>query len=206
MLISRSLPNTDFDIVELDNRESAYQVTRYLIKKGHRRIAIISGPVQTSAAQERIDGYMKAHDEARLPFEQNLIHMGGATVESGYRLTKKLLNQKYRPTGIFVGSNFQLIGVLRATKELNIKIPEDLSVVGFHDSDWISFASPPLTIVTPDMQRYSKLTVDLLFDRIDGTYSGKARNYKLPTKMIIRDSVKKIAPNMQKSEIISEAV
>ena len=122
------------------------------------------------------------------------------------RLTQKLLNRKHRPTGIFVGTNFQLLGVLRAIKELGIKIPEDLSVVGFHDSDWISFASPPLTVVTPDMQRYSELAVNLLLERIDGAYSGKARHHRLPTKMIVRDSVKHIELNMRMLEKIAGAV
>lgn len=191
VLISRSLPNLDVDTVELDNVGSAYKVTKYLIKTGHKKIGIISSSIQTSAGQERIDGYLKALDEYKLPFEQNLAHIGGTTIMEGYKLTNSLL-KLYKPTAIFVGSNFQLLGALQAIKKQKINIPDDISLIGFHDSEWIQFSTPPLTVVTPDTYKFSMTAINLLFDRINGSYLGKGRRQIIPTKIVYRKSVKQI--------------
>jgi LacI family transcriptional regulator len=158
VLIVRRLPNTDLDTIELENREGSYHGTRYLIESGHRRIGMISSSIQTSAGQERIEGYMKALEEFQISYDRELVHMGGLTLDSGYIIT----------------------------------IPEDISLICFDDTEWSSFADPPLTVIEPYSEDLCKLAAELLFDRIDGTYSGEERHRVIPTRLVVRKSVKRI--------------
>ncbi len=193
VLIVRRLSNTDLDTIELENREGAYQATRYLIENGHRRIGMISSSINTSAGAERIEGYMKALEEFQIPYDRELVHMGGLTLDSGYFITNALLDLSNPPSAIFVGTNFQLLGTLRSLKENNTNVPEDISLICFDDTEWSSFADPPLTVIEPYSEDLCKLAAELLFDRIDGTYSGEGRNRVIPTKLVVRESVKRIA-------------
>jgi LacI family transcriptional regulator len=119
--------------------------------------------------------------------------LGGLTLDSGYIITDKLLHLPDPPSAIFVGSNFQLLGTLRSLKERHIKIPEDISLICFDDTEWSSFADPPLTVIEPYSEDCCKLAAELLFDRIDGTYSGEGRHRVIPTRLVVRESVKRIA-------------
>ena len=192
VMISRKLPSIETDIVEIENKEGAYQASRHLLQKGHRRIGLISSSSKTSAAQERIEGYMKALEEFRVPYESALVHLGGLTWDSGYSIINHLLSLPSPPTAIFVGSNFQLLGTLRALKERKIRIPEDISLVCFDDTEWGCFAEPPLTVIEPDTQRFSSTAVTQLFDRIEKKYTGAMRRTVIPTRLVIRESVKEV--------------
>ncbi|MFB0505122.1 MAG: LacI family DNA-binding transcriptional regulator [Thermodesulfobacteriota bacterium] len=193
VLIVRRLPNTDLDTIELENREGAYQATRYLIQNGHRRIGMISSSINTSAGPERVEGYMKALEEFRIPYDRELVHMGGLTLDSGYIITNTLLGLPNPPSAMFVGTNFQLLGTLRSLKEKHITVPEDISLICFDDTEWSSFADPPLTVIEPYSEDLCKIAAELLFDRIDGAYSGEGRHRVIPTKLVVRESVKPIA-------------
>lgn len=193
VFIVRRVPNIDLDTIELENREGAYQATRYLIENGHRRIGMISSSINTSAGTERIEGYMKALEEFQIPYDRELVHMGGITLDSGYIITDKLLRLPNAPSAIFVGTNFQLLGTLRSLKERDIKIPEDISLICFDDTEWSSFADPPLTVIEPYSEDLCKLAAELLFDRIDGMYSGEGRYRVIPTRLVVRKSVNRIA-------------
>lgn len=193
VLIVRRLPNTDLDTIELENTEGAYQATRHLIENGHRRIGMISSSEQTSAGPERVEGYIKALEEFQIPYDRELVHMGGITLDSGYIITDKLLHLPKPPSAIFVGSNFQLLGTLRSLKEKNIKIPEDISLICFDDTEWSSYADPPLTVIEPYTEDLCKSASDLLFDRINGTYSGEGHHRIIPTRLVVRESVKRMS-------------
>ncbi|MBW1995496.1 MAG: LacI family DNA-binding transcriptional regulator [Deltaproteobacteria bacterium] len=192
VLISRRLPGIDVDTVELENKKGAYLATRHLIENGHKRIGMISSSSHTSASSERIEGYMKALEEFQIPYESTLVHVGGLTIDSGYHITRRLLSLPHPPSAIFVGSNFQLLGTLRALKERNVRIPKDISLICFDDTEWSSFADPPLTVILPDTENFSQTAVDFLFDRIDGNFIGEARHRILPTKLVVRNSVKRL--------------
>ncbi len=154
---------------------------------------MISSSINTSAGPERVEGYMKALEESRIPFDRELVHMGGLTLDSGYIITNTLLGLPNPPSAIFVGTNFQLLGTLRSLKEKHITVPEDISLICFDDTEWSSFADPPLTVIEPYSEDLCKMAAQLLFDRIDGTYSGEGRFRVIPTKLVVRESVKPIA-------------
>ena len=188
-LIVRSLERHAFDTVVIDNVKGAYQATRCLIRNNHRRIGIISSSVHTSSSQERIRGYMKALEEFQIPHDTSLIHIGGWTLDSGYRLTNQLLSLADPPTAIFVASNVQMIGAIKALKEKKINMPEDMSLICFDDTDWSSFVDPPITVVRPLTRELCQMTTDFLFSRIEGTYLGIPRKQVVPTEIVIRESV-----------------
>ena len=192
VLLVRRLPNIDFDMVMLDNTNGAYKATRYLLDRGHKRIGIISSSIQTSAGQERIDGYMKALEELQIPHDSKLIHFGGLTIEGGYQKTNELLGLDNPPSAIFVASNFQLLGALRALKGKNVNIPDEISLICFDDTEWSSFADPPLTVVKPLTEELCHVATKYLFERIDGEYSGERRRKIIPTELVVRMSVKTI--------------
>ena len=192
LLISRMLPGIDADTVELENQKGAFQATRYLIEKGHKRIGMISSSSHTSAARQRIKGYMRALEKYKLPHESPLVHMGGLSSDSGYVIMNQLLSLPERPSAVFVGSNFQLLGTLRAIKTQGIRIPEDISLICFDDTEWSAFSAPPLTAIEANTQAFSKKAVDLIFERIDGTYAGKSRHLQISTQLVVRESVKKL--------------
>ena len=135
---------------------------------------------------------MKALEEFQLPFESALVHMGGITSDSGYVITNELLVLSEKPTAIFIGSNFQLLGTLRALRENKIHIPQDISLICFDDTEWGCFADPPLTVVEPDTINFSKTAVELLFERINGLYSGEKRQRIIPTRLVERNSVARV--------------
>jgi len=189
VLIVRVLTKLQLDTVALDNYNGAYRATRYLIDQGHRRIAIISSSSHTSASEERINGYITALEEARLPYESDLIHVGGWTLDSGYEATKKLLGSTTRPTGLFMASNIQTLGALRAVKENGIRIPQDISLICFDDTPWSSLMEPPLTVIRPLTRNLCEIATSLLFDRMSGKYDGPPRSHVVPTELVIRGSV-----------------
>ena len=190
VLISRKLPMIDRDIVEIENEEGAYKATYHLLEKGHQRVGLISSSHRTSASRERVTGYMRALEKFRLPHEAALVHIGGLTPDSGYELANRLISLANPPTAIFVGSNFQLLGTLRAFKKKKIRIPDHISLVCFDDTEWGCFADPPLTAIEPDTVNFGKIAIDMLFDRIENNDSGPARQVKIPTRLIVRESVK----------------
>jgi LacI family transcriptional regulator len=107
--------------------------TRYLIQHSHRRIAMITGEVWMEAAQDRLKGYRRALATADIPFDPSLVIEGDWSASAGYDATKKLLERKERPTAIFCQNDRTAIGCYEALKEAGLRIPEDISVIGYDD-------------------------------------------------------------------------
>lgn len=126
--------------------------TRHLIELGHRRIATISGPVDTNCARARVAGYADALRRADLPVEPELIIESDFTVEGGYGAAKRLLKLTPRPTAIFAGSDLMALGVLRAAREAGLDLPADLSVVGYDGLPLGEWVWPSLTTVYQPLQ------------------------------------------------------
>jgi LacI family transcriptional regulator, repressor for deo operon, udp, cdd, tsx, nupC, and nupG len=120
---------------------------RHLVGLGHKRIAHIAGPEHVATARARAAGYRKALKSARLPFEESLVHRGDFTILSGQKMMNVLLQQKQAPTAVFTANDEMAIGAIRALKSAGLKIPEDVSVVGFDDQDFAEVYDPALTTV-----------------------------------------------------------
>jgi len=175
----------NFDKVIIDNLEGAKEAVRYLIEIGHRKIGFISDTVTT---KKRFDGYKDALKEKNIEIDEELIEIrGGRSEEVGYQAGLKLLSKKDRPTAIFCVNDLIAIGLLRASFELNIKVPEQLSIIGFDDIPVSRYLPIPLTTVSQPIKDIAREAVLLLTDRIKNPEKPCATK-KLKTNLIIRKS------------------
>lgn len=131
--------------VTSDNEEGGYIACRHLMELGHAAIGCITGPMGTQSAQKRLYGYIRALQEAGRPFDPKLVLEGDYHTDSGYRLSEKLV--ALGATGLLVGNDMMAMGVYKRLRELGLKIPRDVSVVGYDNLPFADFLETPLTTV-----------------------------------------------------------
>jgi DNA-binding LacI/PurR family transcriptional regulator len=137
----------DVPFVGATNWSGGRAATRHLTELGHRRIAMICGADQVLYCRARLDGYRSAIDAAGLPADPGLVARAELTLDGGRDAARALLSRPDRPTAIFTGNDLQALGVYQAARELGLRIPHDLSVVGFDDLPIAALTDPPLTTV-----------------------------------------------------------
>jgi DNA-binding LacI/PurR family transcriptional regulator len=137
----------DVPFVGATNWSGGRAATRHLIDLGHRRIAMISGPDHVLCCRARKDGYRAAMEAAGLPIDPELMVDADLTCEDGHVAAAALLARRDRPTAIFAGNDLQALGTYQAAREAGLRIPEDLSVVGFDDLPVVAWVDPPMTTV-----------------------------------------------------------
>lgn len=174
----------------IDNEQGAYTATKYLIDRGHRRIGFISGDLERMSFRQRLEGYKRALQDNGLAVDPALIQTGG--LERGYEHVKRLLLLKDRPTAIFAANDINAIHGYKAIQEFKLKIPDDISVIGFDDIDLAKYATPSLTTIRVYKEELGSIGVRTLLDLIRGEIKTPIKTI-LPTKLIERDSVKKLA-------------
>lgn len=197
MLTSRSIPfvvidtdgepPADVPTVGSDNWNGGLAATRHLIELGHRRIAAISGPADMLCSRARIDGYRSALAEAGVAFDPGRVRTGNFYVEAGYAEGVRLLSAPERPTGIFAGSDMQAIGVLRAARELGLRVPDDVSVVGYDDLPIAQWTGPALTTVRQPLTEMGAIATRMVLDLAAGR-TPLMRRVNLATELIVRES------------------
>jgi DNA-binding LacI/PurR family transcriptional regulator len=139
-------------------------------------------------------GYRRAHEDARVLIDPQLVRMGSFTREHGERATRELLALTERPTALFAGSNRILMGCLAMLAEMKLAIPDDISLGAFDNSEWLSVWQPPITAVDVAIDEISRLAVDLLLRRIaDPAADHKPVTYTLSTTLVRRRSCKTLA-------------
>ena len=137
----------DVPFVGATNWAGGRSAARHLIELGHRRIAMVGGPDQVLCCQARLDGYRSAMETAGLAVDANLVIRADLTLEHGYTAALDLLNRRERPTAIFASNDLQALGAYRAARSVGLRIPTDLSVVGFDDLPVTTLVDPPMTTI-----------------------------------------------------------
>ncbi|MEU5647401.1 LacI family DNA-binding transcriptional regulator [Streptomyces milbemycinicus] len=150
----------DVPFVSATNWRGGQTATRHLIDLGHRRIAMISGP-DHPYCRARLSGYFSALAEAGLPTAPELVVKTQLTREHGYTAARELLSRPDRPTSVFTAKDMQALGVYRAARELGLRIPHDLSVVGYDDVPAVACADPPLTTVHQPLAEMATAATEL---------------------------------------------
>jgi LacI family xylobiose transport system transcriptional regulator len=180
-------PGADVPSIGATNWQGGLAATRHLVELGHRRIGAISGPSQMMCSRARIDGYRAALETAGLPVDPELIATGDFHHEAGYRRGLELLRRPDRPTAVFAGNDLQALGLYEAARELGLRIPEDLSVVGFDDLPVAPWVGPPLTTVRQPLTEMAEAAAKLVLDlgRDEGT---PATRVELATSLVVRSS------------------
>lgn len=173
-------------VVNTDNFNGGYQATDYLIKLGHTKIAHICGDMEDLSGIERFKGYKKALQNAGLPFNKSLVVKGNFLEFSGYKAAKKLLAQE-KPTAIFSANDSMVIGAMQAIYEENLKIPDDISVIGFDDIEMAPYLKTPLTTIRMDLHQIADLAMSNLIKSIENKSNFSAQ-YLVPVQLIERES------------------
>jgi LacI family xylobiose transport system transcriptional regulator len=162
-------PAPDVPSIGSANWAGGLLATRHLIELGHRRIGIITGPVDVLCSLARLSGYRSALEEAAIPFDAALVAVGDFHRESGVAMGHELLAQTDRPTAIFASSDLQAIGLYAATRALGLQVPRDLSIVGYDDLPVASWVDPALTTVRQPLvemaEEATRLVLKLRTDR-----------------------------------------
>lgn len=207
VMLDRHIPEFEAPLVCVDNEAGAYQAIRHLIDLGHRRIAVLMGLITISTLRDRLAGYKRALDEAKIPIDENLIVQAdpryfsnqlslsqlsaplltnNQMTPTAYSALQQLLDLADRPTAIFVTNNQMTLGTLYALKERNLSCPADISLISFDDHDWASLFSPPLTVVRQPTYQLGKTAATLLMKMI--SHQEFETPAPLPVELIIRES------------------
>lgn len=185
VLLDEDVPGFSGPRIFVENAEGAYQATRFLIEAGHRRIAHIGGPADLMSTIERQSGFMRAMDEAGL--EPTHILLGSYTSEFGVAAMKDILDSPERPTGLFAGSDFVAIGAMQHIGERGLRVPDDISLVGFDDMPFAGLLAPPLTTIRQPVQELGRKAFQALFAVMNEQPLPDLG--RLPTTLVERQSV-----------------
>ena len=177
--------------VALDDVAVALNATNHLLQQGHRRIATITGRMVEDCAQDRLAGYQQALQEAGLPAQAELIVEGDWQAASGFAALHQLMQAETLPTAIIVQNDLMAAGVLRAAADLNLAVPEQLSLVGVDDIPMASYLSPPLTTLRQDFAEIGRLAVQLLIEAVNNPNTQK-QHLTLPATLVPRHSTTQI--------------
>ena len=143
-MIDRRLPGLDVDTIITDNQLGGYFATRHLLDLGHRRIACITGPSSSiTPSADRMPGYRQALEDMGIPFHEELVCLGDFHARTGMEITEQLLKLPSPPTAIFACNDLMALGALRAVNKAGLRVPEDLSIVGFDNIDLTNYTNPP---------------------------------------------------------------
>ncbi len=171
--------------VEVDNETGAHTAVSHLLRLGRQRIALITGPSSSLAAEDRKQGYLKALRQRGVHINESLMARGDFTETSSYEATLRLL--PLEPDAIFVASDSMALGALRALRQAGKRVPEEVAIVGFDDMPQAETANPPLTTVRQPIRRAGVLAVEMLIDILRNG-SEAPRRIILPTELVIRAS------------------
>ena len=188
VVVDRQINGWDIDTVIGDSISGARALVQHLINLGHKRIAMISGPANTSTSMDRIAGYHIALNEAGIPFEPCLIKYGEFRAASGEQLSLELLDGDPNPTAIFAANNVIAMGVVDALEKRGLRVPQDIALVCFDDLPKTSHFFPFLTVAVQPAYEMGVNAAQLLLSRLGAEVNLQPRQVVLPTRLIIRHS------------------
>lgn len=193
VLIDRAIKGISCDTVLVDNLNASYDSVEQLIVKGHKRIGIICGPENIFTAEERLKGYIRVHEDYSMKIDDSLIKKGDYEIESGYSLLNELIDSDTPPTAVFVTNYEMTLGAIMAVNERNIKMPDELSFIGFDNLQMAKIVKPTLSIVVQPMELIGETAANILLRRLKGDMSNFPTMFRLKTELIIRDSIRELA-------------
>jgi len=181
--------------VTYDNEYVSEEAARYLLNAGHRRIAVITGLAHTYPARMRMKGIHKAFREAGLILDNALVKNGDWEYASGYSCMAELLEQERQtpPTALFAMNDLMAVGAMNAIRDAGLRVPDDISVVGFDNREISSLVMPKLTTVEIDLKGIGFAAAKMAVHKIlgDGEYAGKC-GFVVPSRLVPRDTVLKL--------------
>ncbi|EHU9448410.1 LacI family transcriptional regulator [Vibrio vulnificus] len=187
VLVNRFIPELASSCIDIDNELGGRLATEYLLQRGHNSIACITGPLDKSDARGRLQGYRKALEAAGIEYDEALVSEAGFTEESGASAMRKLLNRGQTFSAVFACNDHMAFGAFEVMKEQRIRIPEDVSLVGFDDILFARYLTPALTTVNFPIEQMSLEAVQLTLQILNK--NKRDVNFRLSPTLVIRESV-----------------
>ncbi len=169
------------------NRDGAYEATQYLLHLGHRRIGFITGTMEMGCAQDRLAGFRQAMNETGKDLDGQLIREGDFHQPRGYTAAQELLSLPCPPTAIFASNDVTAFGAMDAVRERGLRIPDDVSILGFDDIPQSNSVRPTLSTVRQPLEQMGRLAVQMLLESLRNPLY-MAKRVELATSLVIRES------------------
>ena len=189
VLVNRYVDDAGIDQVVADNRRGGALVAEALLALGHRRIAIVTGPENTTTSRDREQGFREHLAAAGAPLDEALRRVGQFSHASGYQWCLDLLAAEPRPTALFAANDVIAFGALDAARRVGITVPTELSIVGFDDIDMAGWEGFSLTTVRQPLAEMGRAAARLLLDRIEGEADLPPRSRVFPVGLVRRDTL-----------------
>jgi len=190
VLVDRRIDGIDTAQIVVDNEWGSHEAVKYLINLGYRRIGVINGLQGIRTSEERFAGYQRALEEGGIKIDPNLIKYGDFRMKKGGKAMVEFLRMKNIPEAVFVTNEVMTTGALLALKEHEVRIPEQIGIVGFDDPVWASLINPPLTAVRQPSYSIGSIACQALLQKIRKSNRERSLHEKivLKPKLIIRQS------------------
>lgn len=191
ILVSTFSPRFSIPYIKVDDFGASYAATNYLIENGHTKIAMLGGDREDPiAGLPRLEGYIKALKEHNLPINESLIKHNGFSFEGGKRSMEELLGENIKFTAIFASCDDVAVGAMFIANKRGIKIPKDLSIIGYDNTKVAEMAYPPLTALAQPSYEMGQKSVEMLIKTI--TSNKKSESIIMPFEIIERETVRKL--------------
>lgn len=194
VIVDREIPDVSVDVVQTDHEQGGYLAARHLIDLGHRQIGCIRGPSVLTPSGARVTGYRQALADMNCPVDESLIIRGDFQFESGFQAARQLLTRQDAPSAIFACNDLMAIGAISAAVELGLRVPEDVSIIGFDNVSLARYTNPPLTSIHQPSHDLGIIATNLLLARINNP-AGPVQRELIATELVERGST---APYSQK--------
>lgn len=188
VLVDRAFGHPRFDTVASDNFDAGYRGTRHLVELGHRDITLLISSTGHTHLSDRVEGYRRALDEAGLDARERVV-FGGGTVEGCRAAIEQDLRRPHPPTAIFAATFYGTMGAVKAINALELAFPEDVSLLGFEHSEWMTSVRPYISAVEQSVDELATLSWQTLRERIASDTPNPAR-VMLPFRFLFRESTR----------------
>jgi LacI family transcriptional regulator len=188
-----SLPRVEVTSIGSTNFAGGMAATQHLLGLGHRRIGYVGGPPGSGCNQARLHGYRAALESAGLPADPALVHNEHFNYDVGLRAGAKLLDRPDRPTAVVGGSDTVALGIVEAARLRGLRVPGDLSVTGFDDTELARMASPPLTVVRQPLREMGRVALKTVLQLAAGA-ALDSHHVELATELVVRSTTGPLRP------------
>ena len=185
--LDRPLVGLDLDTIQPDRARGVWLAVEHLCAHGHRAMGLVNGPISMVSAVQRADAFRAALAALGLEHRQEWEVSGDFREEGGFAAATELLSRSRRPTAVVVANNLMALGTLHAAAELGLRLPEDVALIAFDETEWAPFLAPPLTSVAHPTYELGRMAAELLERRLADAARPPASVF-LPPRLVVRDS------------------
>ncbi|WP_251551563.1 LacI family DNA-binding transcriptional regulator [Neobacillus muris] len=194
VVLNRDIGDQSIINILSNDREGSTQVVKHLLQNGHRDIGLIEGIKGFKSTMERREGYLKALIDGNVPLKNEYIIQGNYDMESGYNAMEKLLALDNPPTAVFCSNDDMAIGAINAAFAHGIRVPDDISIVGFDDIEFARYTNPSLTTVKRPIEKISALGAKKILEMMNTEDPKAGEKIFVETELVVRQSVKPVTP------------